>query len=643
MISKKNLLIFSLFSINAMSSTFESGLDLDFNFKPKENKISHKLVLGDLKYEINKNIKFNAKFITQRDNIYMSDNNNFSFKKNERYNHDIMGKLNLNLKYDISKELKVKGDVTYYLDDFSKEHDKFEYLDGNEKANLGDIILNSSIEGKKEKLEYEVGAEYKSRNLFLFNNKESYFKFDTKVSSKFLENDDLKLESSYSFFVDLDLINRPFDPLNTDFDEFPDYMAGDRVTYLKNDLKLLTDYKENEISLELNHYAFLTQSDLKSKYKTMYNVSDINLKYLREFKFKEDLKLSGYLENKFQIKDAYYIADEGRNNVRELSADYHPKLGLSLNYGKSELSLSYGPSFLIAPDTSTSSMIPHEFELTNKVDYSNEKLKVKNNTKIEYRYRRATEEGYPAKVNNFLDLNYKDKIRDNLSYELGFKNLIDLNTQKKLKFVDKLNIQNKLSFKLKYNILKDLDLTTELTAKNLEDFNYVLRTKNKKLDNSDANESYGTFILTAMENILSLNTDLSYKKELNEKLTLNTGLDFDLSLETLLLRSEKMYSYTSNSENTEEKIEPLLSDDIHKRFNVGGKVESNVKLGIEYKILKGLSFNALGSLGVKLEKKVIDKVVDEYRPDKGQYARIDKDFKYKGTNLGIKLGIKYEW
>lgn len=69
----------------------------------------------------------------------------------------------------------------------------------------------------------------------------------------------------------------------------------------------------------------------------------------------------------------------------------------------------------------------------------------------------------------------------------------------------------------------------------------------------------------------------------------------------------------------------------------------NPYVNLKYNIVEKLFLNFGVDLGINVERKVINLVKDDKRPDNGAYSYMDKNFGLKDGNLKFELGLKYKW
>lgn len=675
---KYKLLLLTLISINtfALSGEINTGISFKTNISRnydinkdylKFESTNLNLNLYDLKLKINNNFDIFTKFRTQRKDITISDLDNSDIDKDKREYHDIMPKIGVNMNFDIYDKLKSKTSLIYYIDDFWNTRNKKKglvydeyksvYIDGNEKEALGNIIINQKFNGSIKDVKFDFEAEYKANQLRRFNKDKSYFKIETSSSGKI--NDNLELSGKYNFNIDLNLMSKPFDPLKVDFDEFPDYLTGDYVTYYKQDGELKLDYtfsKNNTLISKFNfdHFAFYSRSNTyDSRYKTFYDAVDpsISLGIKSEVLNKENntINLTNTLISEINYRNSIYKGQDGRNDRVEKSLALSPKISTNINhiYNKDTISSNlevefiYSPKFLVLPYITTTSNMVHTIE--ENLNY-NFKYTLSNTNKFELdmknKFKEVLEYNEVPKINidsNF-DLKYENKINDKLEVKTLIQQKLIANTHKKMR-LDKLSEKFKLQNTTIYSIFDNLKYENNFEFSNNSNFNYVLRTSSKPKD-KESSKKYGVFVRTDMINSLSLGNKLVFDKKINNVI-LKPGIAINLKLDFLNLRNEKLYNYTRDIENYKET--PILDTELKSKTNIGGKIEIIPNFEIIYTPIEKLEIKSNIGLSTLFERKVINIIDNEDRPDNKFYGAIDKKFDFRAIIPNLDINLKYSW
>lgn len=683
--NKIKLFVATLLSINAFS--FSGSVDTNVSitpiFEPKYKTTGYNFTIADLKLKPIDQIELFAVLKSDRKSAEIADQYNLTLDKKDRVNHDIMAKLGANLKYNIYKDLNLTSNITYYLDDFYtpkikdkngdiQEDYKSEFIenDGSKNA-LGNILLEATLSGKINDVDLNVNAKYKANQLHRFDRDESYFIFNTSVDSKL--DDTLSLKGKYDFNIDLDQMSKPFDAFKTDFEEYPDYMVGDYLTYFtqKSSLELnkkLSDKLNFKTILNFNHTAFYTRETKDGKYKTYYNVLDPTLKFSLENKIdvaKGNLIIENILSNNFETRLTHIVGEKTTNDEYESKGLYAPTLENKLKYNLKENKhefnidtlLSYGIKFVYSPYVVALEKLKHQIDTNLNLKYKydfNESSSVllENNTKLQTELKKETVP--KLKGDTKLTLEYSNKFNDNFSLKTGLKNLFSSKTQKRNINPDILNEDAKVYLETEYKPIsgekETISLKNDLEYRHSSRYNYVLRTNNKEIsfnDNEKINNhetGYGEAILTDMVNTLQLKTKLNYENKISSKLILNTGIDLSTKIEDLVLRNERMYNYNSLEKDIPEgKMNPLLSDDIKMQHNFGGSIEITPNVSLSYKPIEQLELSTKIDTLILFERKVVDKINNEDRPDNELYGAIDKSFGYKKLVPKVSFSLGYNW
>lgn len=682
----KKLLLMSLVSLNsfAISGTINTNVSLSTEIKQSYDEKQEYLKVGstnldltlfDLNLKVNKNIDFFTKFKTYRKDIVLSDLYNTDIDLDKRANHDIMPKLGLKMNFNVYDKLDSKTEITYYVDDFltprtknkdgivTDEHKSF-YIDKkeNEKEALGNIIIKQELKGSIKDVNLELGAEYKANQLRRFNKDESYFKFnlasDTNIDSK------VDLSMKYNFNIDLNQSSKPFDPLKVSYDEFPDFLTGDYVTYYEQDGEVEYKHKLNEITkfktnFNFKHFAFYSKTKPNYKYKTYYDAFDPNISLGLENNISlgsNNIIFDNSLVSNFEYRKTVYKASDNRNDRLEDVLYLSPRLNSKIKYAYKkekintglELDLMYGPKFLIKPIITTGNNLEHtshqKLSFNFAYDFSAEE-KISTELKIAVTENFKTDEVPNLDVANSAKLSYEKKINDNfsLSSKIDQKLILKPNKKRNKKGLDLGTMKEQFNANLviDYKFFDNLSMKNEIGYSHNSDYNNLLRAKEKPSD-EESSTNYGELIRVGMTNVISLNNKLSYDKPILDNLKLNTEVNLDLELAFLNLRSEKMYNYnTGNIESYKEK--PILDTDTKSNTNVGGKVLLSPNVSLEYIPITNLKLSSKLGFDVLFERKIINIIKDDYRPDKNNYGAVDKNFEFRNITPNISLDMTYSW
>lgn len=681
---KKLLFAFLVLALNSFSieGSIQSNVKIEPIFNQKYSKDNYSkfrydrtnmsLTAYDLNLKFNDNFNTFATLKSSRNDIQVSDLNNLSVKKDERYNHDIMPKFGMNANFKF-KDLISNTEIIYYLDDFwskrlknenneIKDLEIGEYLENDkDKEKLGNILFTSKLNGKINNINIDSKIEYKANQLFRFDKDKSYFKFNIATNGQV--NEKLEMNGNYDFKIDLNQMSKKFyNNKDLEYKEFPDYIVGDYVTYFKQILNYGLKYNlsnKNAIlfSTDLEHYAFYAGGNTKEKpYKTYFNA------FLPKFTISNETKIVDKLVEKLNLKNsvilnldykgAIFKADENRNDQFDGAISINPSYEMNIKYErdkdneklKTDVSASYGPKFAVYPIIVDKDDIYHELTQNININYVNN---ISSNSSFELDTKNKFIESIKKsktpilKMNSNFSLNYKNQINDNLKFEGKLNNTFSMNTQKRSLHPDIMKNVVTLNTKLDYFILKNLKIETRLDFENISGFNYVLYSNGKKL-NSIEESSYGKNILTNMTNVISLKNKLNYEKDINKELKFGTEMQLNAEISTLNLRNEKMYSYNINDISVEKEI-PKVSDDMVTNTNVGGKIEIIPSIKFDYTPINKLELSSKIGMNLLFERKVIDKISDKDRVDDGQYGAIDKKFDFRHMKPVIELNVKYMW
>lgn len=228
---KKLLFAFLVLALNSFSieGSIQSNVKIEPIFNQKYSKDNYSkfrydrtnmsLTAYDLNLKFNDNFNTFATLKSSRNDIQVSDLNNLSVKKDERYNHDIMPKFGMNANFKF-KDLISNTEIIYYLDDFwskrlknenneIKDLEIGEYLENDkDKEKLGNILFTSKLNGKINNINIDSKIEYKANQLFRFDKDKSYFKFNIATNGQV--NEKLEMNGNYDFKIDLNQMSKKF-------------------------------------------------------------------------------------------------------------------------------------------------------------------------------------------------------------------------------------------------------------------------------------------------------------------------------------------------------------------------------------------------------------------------------------------------
>lgn len=703
----KMFLIFAFTSLHllAVEGSFETNIKLNSSFTPRyeaENvypskfrfeKLGYDLSLAKLNIKPIEGLNLNLDLKSSRKNIVLNDYAEDSLKPVDKrdYNHDLMAKIGADYTFNIKEDLSFTNSFDYYVDNFLQRKEKLkdgtileeygvEFIDENGNKNLaGNTIFKSQIKGKAtDKVDIDISAEYKANQLVRFDKDESYFKLSSKVDAKL---DNLSISSKYNFDIDLDMKYKKFDAFDTDLDEFPDYMVGNHVTmynqsgnvefkYLpeKDDSKY-TRKNEYLFEIKAKNTAFILGGErLDLPNTTFYNI--IEPSFTAKIQKVLNLKNSRFvftnrIDNDFEIRHTKYNKIGNAVDLTEYAALYKPTLTSRLGYEIAKdnmkldagLSLGYGLPIVFSPELTPTENLQHNIITRYDVNYENqfndkEKINLKSDLEVQSKYKKSNNK-VDLTINSNSKLEYVNKAIDKFEIGALIENKIKTNTQKKRlnidKFEETLNANASLKYKAFSNSEHNLDLSSKLEFAHNSTYNYVLFAKEKEIEfentpttNSEEKENYGKNKLTSMQNKVILSGALNYDRNIRENLKLNSKLELEANVDTLVLRQEKMYHYKTNDLKSYQE-NPQLSDDYKTNVNVGGKISIKPSVSVSYSPIEKLELLAAVKGNIEFEKKVVNKIEDKDRIDKGLFGPIDKKFEFRKLEPVLELGIKYSW
>lgn len=642
---------------------------------------SYKFKLLDLTLDGIKNLNFNFVLASSRKNIslndFAADTKHYSDLKKRDANHDIMAKFKLAYDFEIAKDIVWTNSITYYLDNFWTkkvidkdgnivEDAKTYYVVGDDKNALGNTIFDSKLKAKVDNTDLNLALSYKANQLHRFDKDESFFKIKFDSNSKI--NEALILGSKYNFFIDLDLMNRKFDSFDTDFDEYPDTMVGNYVTYFKHNFdlnvkKVLDDnFKDDEDKqnyfntlFEVKHEAFLVGGNTKDKpINTEYNVVNVGLTFERQKAFDIKKGILGFnvqLTPGLEFKHTLFKADETKNNVTYFEMKVKPTLDTKIFYEykgfKASTNISYTPHIMVLPYVLKTKDLTHTLEGNLDLGYEKEFSEVSSlhfNTKNSFSFElRETNDNPKYKYTNEVELTYENKlVQDKLKLKFNAKNNFDLNinTNQKILNPDTLKEVFEVTVNADYDFTKQLKLENELKFKDTSSFNYILNNHDKPLNGGVSN--YGESNLVYTVNTLKYTGNVVSTNKLKENVEIISSAKLNADIETLIVRNEKVFNYnTSDIESYKEK--PLVSDYRKTLVNFGGRLVLTPKVEVRYKALENLVVSTSLASELLFEKNVLNIIKDEDRPDNGQFGAVDKQFDFRHLKPIFNVSVKYNW
>lgn len=618
--NKKILYIFLLTSIS-FSNYVKFNSDINGKFL-NENKITQDITLLDLGVKPLNNLDINFILNSKRDNVFKSDYD--EEKKNK--SHDLVGKFNISYSKEIFNNLKLNTKFTYYL---GNPFDKYkqEYIENNDKKeDVYNNIVYLQLLGDIKGINSDMSMEYKSKNIYSFDNNESYF----KINSKFEKNN---IKTLYNFNLDLDLLNRKFSPSTIEEDdEIPELFQNKYITKINQEIS--TSIEKNKFLVDFNlkntNYLAKREKEDKDYIVSQYDINpSLKLGYNYE---KNGFVFNPYFKQDFNLSYMKLKNDFG-NDKKILNGEYLPFIGIKLGYKNTisnvgidlKSSLEYAPHIVFSPYVVNRDNL--NSDLNSNIDfvlkYNNLNILLKNDLKSTFNGKNINKINY----NLITDINYERKINDLNIYSKIYDEL-NINTRKKSLNIDNLKNDLKLIFKLDYeknNILQK----NELRYENHIESDYVI-------DSIINKKEKGRFYLKENLNSIILNNDLAYKFNF-DKFDLIAGINFNSKLDTLVVTSDKIEL------KKPDKVYLKPSNSIETNINVGGSLKILPRVEINANLLDNLTLKSNLGIGILFEKNILNKVDDKNRIDNKLYSNIDKDFSFKNILTELKLVLKYEW
>lgn len=697
---KKIMLLVSLLSSYSLLAETEAilktGLEINPEFAPvyenkdkniygkdiSHNKTGYNLKLLDLNIDIkDKGLSLGTQIKSQRNNITLNDwdgdKTETSYDKETRIkNHDLG--IKLNAKY-ISPEffgLKSTTELKYYVDNLvnNRKIDKntnvvtdletpAEFIeDDGSKERLGNTIIKSGLKGKfLDKVNLDADITYKANQLVRFDKDESYIKTNIKLGGNV--NDDVKVEGKYAFDYDLNLANVKFDPLNTKLEEFPDYLGGNYIDLLKNEigLKVTSKFgeKTNFITLAKTEIdTFIQGGENKNEpTRSVYNKLTPVLAFSIESNIGKGVILKPEFNNTFDFRHTVFYPETNKQiPVYDTWLGYTPQFNFGLGYKNDNFDyngkIGYQPALTVLPFVTKIQNIRHTFVTENKLEgkyklNENSNIKGSLEANIKLPIMKGALEPITSKFN--FDLELEHKFNDKLSLKTILNNRLNLISDKTVlnlnNFTEEFNIDGELNYKIFGNTKEKLELNSKLGYKNKTQFNYYITE-----DKTDSNSKKILYLNGKSVPIESLNTikfdgQLNYENQLSSDVKLLAGVDLNTKLELLSLRQEKMYSYKNKEKDLpSNKTNLLVSDDKKVNWNLGGNITITPNLKVEYKALENLFLTAGVNSKIVFEREIVNKINKPKKSlDNGSYGWVDKTFGFKKFVPAVNLNLEYKW
>lgn len=652
----RNKIILLSTLIGVLSFSNDSTLETKFNFElenGKDNKAKYDINAIKLNLELFKDVNLKFDLRSSRKNILESDLYDKSISYDKRRSHDIMTKIDFNYNREIEKDLNANFQLLHYIGNILHNTDqRYEYVNGEEKEDLGNTLIKGGIKGKYKETDLEATLAYKSKNLYRFDNNESYLKLDTKFSKTL--NDNLDLSGKYRFNIDLDMLTRKMtlENLAKDEEELIESMLNKYVTKLTNDLNLEAKYKVREdlqfkYSLDLNIKNLLGKQESAKSYEIYDNRYNLSLKLGVNNKL-GDFEFENTLDNKFEFRNIGVFDDyreKERGSLAIKNKVYKPTLDskVKYTYNKDKLNLvtnlgfNYSPELVFSPYVVTTENMKHNLGTSLGLELKYDNLTVKFDNKLNGLFQKL--ESRPLKFTSNLSVNYSKDLLDNLKLSTSLKNTLTLNNRQIDNKLNEMKLKTTADLKLDYKILSNLSFSNKLSYEGqslyTNVFNYY---SNPKKVNK--NESFGKLVYRYKVNSLEFNSLLEYTHELNKDITLKYGADFDAKLDLLQVKE----GYVSTDTRPEEGQELVRTSNNYENYvNVGGHIKPGASIALNYKILNNLELNSGLKSSLVFERKVINKLEKENSLDNDLYGPIDKNFGFKKVATKLDLGLKYSW
>lgn len=705
---KKIMLFISLLSSYSLLAETEAilktGLEINPEFAPvyenkdkniygkdiSHNKTGYNLKLLDLNIDIkDKGLSLGTQIKSQRNNITLNDwdgdTTDTSYDKETRVkNHDLG--IKLNAKY-ISPEffgLKSTTELKYYVDNLvnNRKIDKntnivtdletpAEFIeDDGSKERLGNTIIKSALNGKfLNKVNVNADVEYKANQLVRFDKDTSHLKTNLRLSGN--PTEDVKVEGKYSLNYDLNFANTKFDPLTAKLDEFPDYLGGNYVDLIRQEVgsKITTKFGETDnfvTIIKTGIDTFVQGGENKNEpIRSIYNKFSPILAFSFEKKLGNNIVLKPEFNNKIDFRHTvFYPQTEKQILQYDTWFGYNPEFNLGFTYGNDNINYSgkvgYEPSITVYPFVTLMDDIKHTYKVQNLLEG---KYIFNENTNINGSFEANVDlpimHGAIQPINTklYANLNLVHKFNESLDLNTNINNKLDLISDKQVldlnKFTEELGIDTTVNYKVFENKNDKLNLISKLGLESKTQFNYfvkgdIKKSNDKQVDNHPAKKIVyleGRAIPLESLNVIKFDNTLNYENVLSENLKLFGGLDVNAKLEFLALRDQRLHNYKNREQDRPiNKVNLVVSDYRKVNWNVGGNITINPNIKVEYKPTNKLTL--IGGLNTKVvfEREIVNKINSfKGRADHGTYGWADKDFGFKKFIPGFSFNLEYKW
>lgn len=639
-------------------------------------------------------LKLGATLKSKRKDLRLNDWDEDSEKdiKKRSKNHDLMAKLNLVYESPEFYGLKSTTEVKYYVDDlFSsriKNHDTntvvddynslyhpSEYIeDDGSKERSGNVILSEKLTGKIKgtNTELDLGIAYKANQLYRFDKDESYLKMNANVKSKLTDNN--SLEFNYTYDQDLNLSSKKYKGTSEKLNEYPDFIENKYVDLIKQTASLKSNNKlEKDVDLNLaleleTKHLLISESNSPKQVYVSWDKLDPKIK------IELVKKLNSYLSAKLNVDNNFRI---GLTNYREdvplkddVWAAYVPEYTVGLLYNQkldgelereysNDFNFGYNPNITVSPFVTQSKNIKHKVILKDKFSVKHEIIKgIKLSASGSADFEIPVSRGFNENINSNLTakVGVDAKVDDKTSVTASLEDKFQTKSEQKILNPD--DLSNAITFitKVDRKILKDekqdLNFVSDFNVSSKTSYEYYTENEpkvvaEKEVGSNEKNKfekpegfyrGYASPIVSI--NTISLKNKISYENKLKSNLKLVAEGQVNAEIKTLYLKTKKLANITKVDD---DKMIPLLSSYRETNVNVGGKLEFVPSVRIEYSPLDKLSLTAGLKTVLIFERNVVNKINDENRVDNGQYAEIDKNFKFKSLVPTVSLGLEYKW
>lgn len=649
------LFLSSIIMLANEENSIKTKVGLSDNLTRNKNTFSYDTSIN-LNLKANDIIKLEFDLGSGRKNILKSDNLNNELKDKEKKSRDLNIKLGAYVDYK-------KDDMSYKVD-IIKNISPLGYLESNrENKNntTGNLIINGNVKGTFKGIGINTNLNLKTNGLYENNDEDAYFKFNYDINKKF--NEKYTLSSNYNFDIDLDLLTRPYKPLEREEDDIPETMVNQYVTKFNNKFNLSLLQKRESKNDEIKYgFSLDDKTNLASKEKSgKIDIANSNTNISLDFgynnylKFKNGHKLTfnNTLMNKINI---FSEATKSRNfapDDRKTYVAFRPTLDSKViyDYNKNSLSssvnlgLNYYPSInvnervLVRPNKLNHNL---EINLNSNISYEKDKHNFKFDTKNKF-VTKFYENSLTLNFNNEINGSYSLKFLDDGIFNTTLRNVLNLNTKANGKMLD--GIDEK--FEWKSNVSKNIFRNDKHSLDNVSHFeyinssNYLFEYKTvKKLGESEGRRKIE---ISQREDLnkLYLDTEFKHKYKVLNNLDINSSIKNTFELDMLMVKPERiqynMYKLPS------DKSRLITSDSYKKVINIGGKIEIEPSINVNYEVIKNLILNGGLKTNIVFERNILDKVDDSDRVDNGLYSYADKNFGFKKFIPKAILGLEYKW